>query len=329
MRVIARRALAAVVAVALATSVGAAVGAPMPPSDAPAGAAASPSPSPSPSAAAVPPGAIAAPAAPVLPPAPRPSAAPSDDYRVGPGDVLEIAVLGNASLSRSATVQTTGTITFPLLNEVAVGGLTVGEIQRKMTALLEKDFLVDPHVEVLVKEYQSQFVVVLGEVNTPGRKVLRGGSRLIDVLVEAGGFTPRASGDVVITRSEGTFEGGGRTLRMRLGGAFSGQDYVGLEMALRNGDVITAPARQYVTVEGEVQRPGRYAIEGDLTVTGAISTAGGLTRFGSSDVKLRRIDPATGKVTITKVDLKDIRKGSDPDPAVGANDVITVSRRLF
>ena len=114
-----------------------------------------------------------------------------------------------------------------------------------------------------------------------------------------------------------------------LGGAFSGQDYVGLEMALHNGDVITAPARQYVTVEGEVQRPGRYAIEGDLTITGAISTAGGLTRFGSSDVKLRRIDPATAKVTITKVDLKDVRKGSAPDPAVAPNDVITVSRRLF
>ena len=78
-----------------------------------------------------------------------------------------------------------------------------------------------------------------------------------------------------------------------------------------------------------MQRPGRYAIEGDLTVTGAISTAGGLTRFGSSDVKVRRIDPASGQVTITKVDLKSVRKGSKPDPPVAANDVISVPRRLF
>ena len=118
-------------------------------------------------------------------------------------------------------------------------------------------------------------------------------------------------------------------LHVRLGGAFSVQDYVGLELTLRNGDVVTAPARQYVTVEGEVQHPGRYPIEGDLTVTGAVSTAGGLTRFGSSDVKVRRIDPATGKVTITKVDLKSVQKGKRPDPAVSANDVVTVSRRLF
>jgi polysaccharide biosynthesis/export protein len=260
------------------------------------------------------------------PPAPSGS---GSDYHVGPGDVLEITVLGNADLSRSVTVQTTGTITFPLLNEVDVAGMTPADIQRKVTTLLAKDFLVDPHVEVRVKEYQSQFVIVLGEVNTPGRKVLRGGSRLIDVLVESGGFNPHASGEVVITRTDGTFEGGAKVLRMRLGSAFSVQDYVGLEMPLRNGDVISAAARQYVTVEGEVQRPGRYAIEGDLTVTGAISTAGGLTRFGSSDVKVRRIDSASGKVTITKVDLKSIRKGSLPDPAVSPNDVITVSRRLF
>ena len=61
-------------------------------------------------------------------------------------------------------------------------------------------------------------------------------------------------------------------------------------MPLRNGDIITASPKYYVTVEGEVSRPGRYAIDGDLTVSGAISPAGGLTRFGSSDVKVRRVD---------------------------------------
>ena len=238
-------------------------------------------------------------------------------------------MLGNADLSRSVTVQPSGSITFPLLNEVSVSGLTVSEIQRKMATLLQKDFLVDPHVEVKVKEFLSQFVVVIGELNTPGRKVLRGGSRLVDVLVDSGGFTPRASGEIVITRTEGSFEGGAKVVRMRLGGTFSAQDYVGLELPLHNGDVITASARQYVTVEGEVQRPGRYAIEGELTVTGAISTAGGLTRFGSSDVKLRRIESGTGTVTITKVDLKRVRKGKGPDPTVAPNDVITVPRRLF
>src|SRR5687767_15544249 len=59
--------------------------------------------------------------------------------------------------SRTATVQPSGSITFPLVNEVAVAGLTVSEVQRKMTALLAKDFLVDPHVrsEEHTSELQS------------------------------------------------------------------------------------------------------------------------------------------------------------------------------
>jgi polysaccharide export outer membrane protein len=262
-------------------------------------------------------------------PAASPTPPPESVYRVGPGDVLDIVVLGNADLSRSATVQPSGVITVPLLNDVPVSGLNVSEIQRKLTTLLARDFLVNPQVEVRVKDYQSQFVLVLGEVNQPGRKPLRGTSRLIDVLVEAGGFSARASGEVVITRGEGELPGGGRVMRLRLGGQFTPQEYVTLEMPLRNGDVVTALPRSYVTVEGEVQRPNRYAIEGDLTVSGAISLAGGLTRYGSNGVRLRRIDPTTGQVTITEVDLRAIRRGRAPDPAVGANDVITVPRRLF
>ena len=276
-----------------------------------------------------PPAATASPAAPAAPtPSPSPSGAP--EYRVGPGDVLEVNVLENAEVSRTPTVQPNGTIVLPLLGEVEVGGLTVPEIQRKLTTLLARDYLVNPQVEVKVKEYQSQFVTIVGEVNSPGRKPLRGRTRLVDLLVEAGGFTPRASGDILITRLEGTFDGGAKTLHIRLsGGALTPQDQVNLEVVLRNGDLITASQKYYVTVEGEVSRPGRYPIEGDLTVTGAVSTAGGLTRFGSTGVKVRRVDPQSGQTRIIEVDLKDVRNGKKPDLPLLPNDVITVGRRLF
>ncbi len=211
-----------------------------------------------------------------------------------------------------------------------MAGLTVPEIKGKLTTLLAKDYLVSPQVEVKVREYQSQFVIAVGEVNAPGRKPLRGRTRLIDVLVDAGGFKPSASGEVVITRTDGTFDGGGRTLKLRLGSsALTPQDQVNLELPLRNGDIVTASPKYYVTVEGEVNRPGRYVLEGDLTVTGAISIAGGLTRFGSSDVKVRRTDPETLKISIVEVDLKAVRKGKDKDLPLQPNDVISISRRLF
>jgi polysaccharide export outer membrane protein len=261
-------------------------------------------------------------------PAPEPSGSP--EYRVGPGDVLEINVFGNDDLSRLSTVQTNGTVALPLLGEVAVAGLTISEIQRKLTSLLARDYLVNPQVEVKVKEYQSQFVSVVGEVNSPGRKPLRGRTRLIDVLLEAGGFTPRASGEILITRFEGTFGDGNRNIRIRLGGGtMSPQDQVNLEVLLKNGDILTVLPKYYVTVEGEVNRPNRYVIEGELTVTGAISTAGGLTRFGSNDVKVRRVDPQTGKTEVLEVDLKSVRKGKQKDLALLPNDVVTVPRRFF
>jgi len=272
------------------------------------------------------------PPAPAAAPSPSPSAAatPAPEYRLGAGDVLEVIVFGNDDLSRTTTVQTTGSISLPLLGEVPVAGLTVSEAKQKLTSLLARDYLVNPQVDVKVKEYQSQFVTVLGEVNSPGRKGLRGRTRLIDVLVDSGGFTPRASGEVSITRAEGTFDAGGTLLRLRFGSATpSAIDQINLELVLRNGDIITALPKFYVTVEGEVTRPGRYVLDGDLTVTGAISTAGGVTRYGKNDVQVRRVDGQSGKTTIIEVDLKDVRKGKKPDLPLLPNDVVTVPRRIF
>jgi polysaccharide biosynthesis/export protein len=253
----------------------------------------------------------------------------ASEYRVGAGDALDIVVLDNTELSRTAVVQTNGNMSLPLLGEVRVAALTVPEIKIKLTTLLA-DYLVNPQVEVKVKEYQSQFATVIGEVNNPGRKPLRGQTRLLDVLLEAGGFAARASGDVTVSRKDGTFSGGETTLHLHLGRAkLTTQDQANLETPLRSGDTITATPKDYLTVEGEVARPGRYVIEPDLTVSGAISLAGGLTRFGSYKVKVRRTGSTDGTTEILKVDLKGIRNGKEPDLPVQANDVVTVDRGLF
>ena len=263
------------------------------------------------------------------PPAAAAPAAPRGDYEVGPGDVLDIAVFDNADLSRLPTVQTNGSISLPLLGEVQVAGLTVAEVQRKITNLLAKDYLRNPQVEVKVREFQSQFVSVVGEVNSPGRKPIRGRMRLVDALLESGGFKDSASAEVMITRTDGTFDDGKPSISVRISGSATLQDQINLQLQLKNGDIITALPKSFVTVDGEVNRPGRYAIESDLTVTGAISLAGGFTRFGSSDVKVRRTDPQNGKVSIIKVDIKKVRNGKKPDVPLIPNDVVSVSRRVF
>ena len=267
-------------------------------------------------------------------PTPPPATAATDpardgDYEVGAGDVLEINVFGNDDLSRVPTVQTNGSVSLPLLGEVQVSGLTVAEVKRKVTNLLAKDYLINPQVEVKVKDYQSQYISVVGEVNSPGRKPIRGRMRLLDALLESGGFKTTSSGEVMITRTDGSFEDGKKAVTVRISSSATIQDQINLELRLKNGDIVSALPKAFVTVDGEVNKPGRYAIEADLTVTGAVSLAGGRTRFGSGDVKVRRTDPATGKVKIIQVDLKDVQNGKKPDVPLLSNDVVTVGRRVF
>ena len=139
-------------------------------------------------------------------------------YRVGPGDVLEVVVDGRPDLSRLPTVQTTGSVWLPRAGEVEVRGLSTGEIAARVTPLLAGEDLASPRVAVRVKEYQSQFVWVRGAVQRPGRKPLRSGTRLLDALLDAGGFQEGASGEVAVERAAGTFADGSRAAHFHFGG---------------------------------------------------------------------------------------------------------------
>jgi len=245
--------------------------------------------------------------------------------------VLDIVVVNDPQFSRpAAVVQTNGMITIPLVGDVPVASLTVPEIRTKLTRLLD-GYLVRPQVEVKVREYVSQYVTVMGEVNSPGRKPLRGQTKLLDVLTEAGSLRPSASGELEITRSDGTFSGGEKSLRVHVGrSTATAQDLISLQVPLRHLDLVRALPKYYVSIEGEVARPARYLLEADLTLTGLISMAGGLTKWAKNDVKIiRRMEGSPQTVKVIEVDVKDVRKGKKPDVPLEANDFISVGRRLF
>jgi polysaccharide export outer membrane protein len=275
--------------------------------------------------------------------APLASATEAASYVVGPGDVLEVTVLDQSEVSRSTTVQPNGRFTMPLLGDIDVAGKTVAQIQKLITELLARDFLVNPRVEVRVREFASQFALVLGEIVSPGRRSLRGNTRLIDLLIESGGFRPGASGEVLVQRTEGTFPNGEKSIRFRLGNTagMTEDDRLNAELVLRNGDVVTASPKYYVTVDGEVSRPGRIVIENDLTLLGVIAESGGLGKFGSSTVRIIRkkaegvdlasFGPCEGATldVCREVDIKAIRKGKVQDLLMAPNDKVVVSRRRF
>jgi polysaccharide export outer membrane protein len=250
-------------------------------------------------------------------------------YQVGPGDVLEVTVEGRPDLSRLATVQTTGDIYLPRAGEVPVQGLSVDEIQSAVTPLLVAEDLPTPQVTVRLRGYQSQFVWVYGEVLRPGRKTLRAGTRLIDALLDAGGFTTRASGEVTIERQKGMFPTGRPSLTVTFdGGSPSPQELQLLSLPLVSGDKIVAATQHWVLVSGEISRPGRYPLDETLTLSQLIDEAGGTTPFASDRITLRHGD-ASGAGGEEEVDLDAVRSGEAVDPTLAPGDhVVVKARRL-
>jgi len=246
----------------------------------------------------------------------------AEPYRVGPGDVLEVAVDGRPDLSRLPTVQTTGSVWLPRAGEVEVRGLSTGEIAARLTPLLAGEDLASPRVAVRVREYQSQFVWVRGAVQRPGRKPLRSGSRLLDALLDAGGFQQGSSGEVVVERVAGTFADGSRAARFRFGGKDpTPQELDDLGLPLRAGDVITAGVKRWVSVSGAVKSPGRRPFEDGLTLLRLVDAAGGVLRGGSERVFVRR---AGGEV---EADLREIRDGKAQDVVLAPGDEVVVRGR--
>jgi polysaccharide export outer membrane protein len=245
-------------------------------------------------------------------------------YRVGPGDVLEVVVDGRPDLSRLPTVQTTGSLWLPRAGEVEVRGLTTGEIASKLAPLLAGEDLAAPRVAVRVREYQSQFVWVRGAVVRPGRKPLRSGTRLVDALLDAGGFQTGASGEVVLERAAGTLADGTQSARFFFAGASPTPEALEqLSLPLLAGDVITATVQRWVTVSGAVRRPGRHEFGDALTLSQAVEAAGGILRNGSERVLVRRKD---GEI---EIDLGAVREGTAEDLALAPGDQVVVrARRL-
>ncbi|MEO6665809.1 MAG: polysaccharide biosynthesis/export family protein [Nitrospiria bacterium] len=144
------------------------------------------------------------PVMPLGPPAGKPApgaseavAAPSNQYRIGPEDVLDIVVWKNADLSKSVTVRPDGRITLPLIGELEAGGLTADQVRDDIKVRLAK-YKDVPEVSVTVADVRSYLLYILGEVRTPGRYQVKSYTSLLQALALAGGFTPYADTDEIV-----------------------------------------------------------------------------------------------------------------------------------
>ena len=216
-----------------------------------------------------------------VPPAPVPRATKplTDAYRLGPGDVVEITVYNNPDLSTKTSIGEDGTISFPLIGNVALAGLTRAKAEKRIAHALEAGkFVPKPYVNLVIDEYRSQTISVLGDVSKPGTYQIRRPVKVTEVLAMAGGITQNGSQQVTLVSKRAN--GGARRKTVNVTDVLQHGD-LAQDALVGNGDIVYVPPAPKFYIYGEVRNPGAYPLQDGMTVQQAISVGGGLTVRGT------------------------------------------------
>lgn len=244
--------------------------------------------------------------------------APAPVLVLAPDDSVVVTVFGRPELATTTSVAEDGTLTLPLVGEVAVAGLTTGKAAARVAnAYRQEKFLTDPQVTLTLAHARNTQISVLGAVKAPGRFPLDARTTVLDALAQAGGVTENGSSVIVLLRPDRA----GKVTRygIDLRGLGQGRSAVPT-LALRGGDSLYVPPADQFYIYGEVKAPNMYRLEPGMTVVQAISRSGGVTPRGSErriEIKRRRPD---GSYATTGADLGDLLQ---PD------DVVRIKERIF
>lgn len=271
-------------------------------------------------------------------PAQEPAAATADlaavgtTYLIGPTDVLGIKVFEEPTLTGEYSVDTDGTITFPFIGRVSVGGKTLKDIEAQLTTALRAGYVLRAQVSIDITQYRSRAIYVLGEVRNPGKYNIKGQVTLLEVIANAGSLTPTAGPILTVQRyRDGLVAAATAAEAPALPGDPRGAELMRISyedlregrlkanILLQDGDTIFVPAADRFYVSGFVKTPGMFVLTQGLTVQQAIALAGGTTERGSTrGIKISR-----------KVNGKDVEIGVGLSDLVRPNDTIKVRQRLI
>ena len=252
----------------------------------------------------------------------------SPGYVIGPTDVLTIKVFNETDLSGPFSVDSDGTITFPFLGRVIVGGKTVRDIEAHLTKSLTGAYLRNPQVSVEIANYRSRAIFILGEVKVPGKYSIEGPMTLLEVLAKAGSLTPAAGNTIIVQRykdglaaavsSEPMLPGdprGGEVMRVNVTDLNEGR--LNANILLQDSDTIVVPPAERFYVTGFVRTPGSFVLRPGMTVQQSIAEAGGFTERGSTrGIKITR-----------QVNGKEVEVNAKLSDPVRPNDTIRVRQR--
>ncbi|HEX9000111.1 MAG TPA: SLBB domain-containing protein [Blastocatellia bacterium] len=263
-------------------------------------------------------------------------------YRLGPGDLVDVRVFGRPELSGERRLDSFGRIRLHFIEEFQASCLTEAQLAIAITEKYRK-YLRDPQIDVLIKEYRSQPVAIIGAVTQPGRFQLQRRVRLLELMTFAGGPSNRAGSSVhVIHSSDHSYcadeskpgqpadaaEAGAGDAAMLLSSIKMRDLLAGNQDAnpyIQPGDIISIPEADQFFVTGSVNKPGAYPMMNRVTLTQAVAQAGGITGDGSrGKVRLIRSVPGAEQPKEIIYNIDDIQRRKIEDIALQANDIVEV-----
>ncbi len=282
------------------------------------------------------------------------------EYLIGPGDILTINYWIPYTITTARTeegfkqntytvvVRQEGKISYLFGDDIPVAGHTVNEVREILTNQL-KQYIRNPRIEVIVKDYKSKTALLFGQINVlstgtsgPGKYPLTGKTTILDLIVSAGG--PITGKDIGITgvspgnadlRNVEILRKGKRYVVNLYNAMFKGD--VSQNVIIDDGDIVTVPELPFygerVYVFGEVNRPGIYRLKDAPDLLAAMADAGSYTLIAiNSDIKIiREYKERGGKPIILSANLDQILKQGDLSQNIKLKDgdLVYVPRRVI
>jgi polysaccharide export outer membrane protein len=267
--------------------------------------------------------------------------ATSDDYRIGPSDVLDIRIEDAPELSGLRTVGENGAIEMHFLGKFLAKEKTPEELAALISEALRKaEYLKNPRVVISVAEYNSRSFYVLGSVRNPGVYKIKGRADMLTLLTLAGGLSdnhgstafifrrPRASASApdagaAAAGAQAEGEGDYQVESANISGLMKG--IVKNNVYLEPGDIVRIPPADVFFIGGEVVAPGSFSLKEGTTLRQAIALARGMSfKAAPSRGAIFREDPATGKQQEIRIDISAVMSNKKPDMPIMANDIIVI-----
>jgi len=243
---------------------------------------------------------------------------PQSEYQIGSGDNIRIQVFQNPDLTMETRVTENGTISYPLIGSVRIGGMTIPAAEQAIaTALRVGGFIQSPQVNIALLANRGNQVSVLGAVGRAGRFPLETvNTRFSEMMAIAGGVATTGADIAILT---GVRDGKPLRKEIDLPGLFL-DNKMQDDIVVAGGDVIYVHRMPMFYLYGEAQRPGTYRVERNMTIRQALAVGGGPSARGTErGLRLYRAG-AGGKVELLRPQL---------DEPVKPDDVLFVTESLF